>query len=59
MTKPVHLVAFTIIGVLFTVFGFLGEGYLYQASILFGGMYLGNVITDALNYNETKEEDDE
>jgi len=51
--RPIHLIFFTIIGVLFIVFGFTGEGYLHKASILFGGLYLGNVLTEALNYDET------
>jgi len=58
VAKPVHLVAFAIIGVLFIVFGFSGEGYLHKASILFGGLYIGNVLTEALNYDETKEENE-
>jgi hypothetical protein len=52
MTKPIHLIAFTMIGVLFIVFGFSGGGYLHQACILFGGLYIGNVLTEALNYDE-------
>jgi hypothetical protein len=52
IASPVHLVVFTIIGVLFIVFGFSDNGYLNKASILFGGLYIGNVLTEALNYNE-------
>ena len=51
VAKPVHLVAFAIIGVLFIVFGFSDDGYLHKASILFGGLYIGNVLTEALNYD--------
>ena len=56
MTAPIHLIFFTIIAILFIVFGFTHEGYLAQASILFGGLYLGNVLTEALNYDETAKE---
>ena len=58
IAKPIHLVAFAIIGVLFIVFGFSDEGYLHKASILFGGLYIGNVLTEALNYNEREESND-
>jgi len=54
----INLIAFTVFGVLFDVYGFSGEGYLHKACILFGGLYIGNVITDALNYEETKEENE-
>jgi hypothetical protein len=54
--RPIHFIFFTIIGVLFIVFGFTGDGYLHKASILFGGLYIGNVMTEALNYDETTKE---
>lgn len=51
----IFFIFFTIIGVLFIVFGFTDDGYLHKASILFGGLYIGNVLTEALNYDETEE----
>jgi len=54
----INLIAFTVFGVLFAVYGFSGDGYLHKACLLFGGLYIGNVITDALNYDETKEENE-
>lgn len=52
----VNLIAFTVFGVLFTMYGFSGDGYLHKACLLFGGLYIGNVVTDALNYDETKKD---
>lgn len=52
----INLIAFTVFGVLFIVYGFSGDGYLHKACLLFGGLYIGNVITDALNYDETKKD---
>jgi hypothetical protein len=48
----VNLIAFTAFGILFAVFGFSGDGYLHKACLLFGGLYIGNVLTEALNYDE-------
>ena len=49
----IYFMLMTMIACAFIVFGFTGDGYLHKASILFGGVYLGNVITEALNYDET------
>ena len=49
----INLLAFTIIGILFIVFGFTGDGYLHKACLMFGGLYIGNVLTEVLNYDET------
>ena len=53
MTHPIHLIAFTIIACVFIVFGFYGDGYIHKLSLILGGVYLGHILTEALNYDET------
>jgi hypothetical protein len=38
----------------FVGLGIYTEGYLSKIAILAGGLYFGHLITEALNYDETK-----
>jgi hypothetical protein len=38
----------------FIWFGWNGEGILHQLALIFGGLNFGHIITEALNYDETK-----
>ena len=55
MTHPIHLFFFTVFACVFIVFGFTGEGYAHKLSLIVGDLYIGSVLTEALNYDETKE----
>jgi hypothetical protein len=41
----------------FIYFGWDGEGILHKLSLIVGGMYLGHILTEALNYVESDNND--
>ena len=49
----IYFMAMTIIASSFIVFGFTGDGYLHKLALIAGGLYFGNLVTEALNYDET------
>jgi hypothetical protein len=44
----------TAIAITFTLLGWSGEGILHKLALIIGGLYFGHIITEALNYDETK-----
>ena len=53
MTPLLYIIG-TALAIAFTLFGWNGEGILHKASLIIGGVYFGHILTEALNYNETK-----
>jgi hypothetical protein len=52
MTPMLYIIG-TTLSVAFILFGWNHEGYLSQLCLIVGGIYLGHIITEALNYDET------
>jgi hypothetical protein len=51
MTPMLYIIG-TALSVAFILFGWGGEGYIHQASLIVGGLYFGHIITEALNHKE-------
>lgn len=49
----IYFMLMTMIASSFIVFGFTGDGYLHKLALIAGGLYFGNLVTEALNYDET------
>jgi hypothetical protein len=49
-----YFIVMTICACGFVGLGIYTEGYLSKIAILAGGLYFGHLITEALNYDETK-----
>ena len=47
---PILYILGTAMGIGFITFGWGGEGYLSQICLIVGGIYLGHILTEALNY---------
>jgi hypothetical protein len=41
----------------FIAFGWGGEGILHQFCLIIGGLYIGAILAEAFNYNETNKEE--
>ena len=52
----IYFMLMTAVAVAFIAFGFTGNGYLHQLSLIAGGLYFGHLLTEALNYDETTKE---
>ena len=53
---PILYVLGSIMCCVLILFGWMGEGgYIHKASLILGGVYLGYLITEALNYVDTEE----
>lgn len=44
----------TAVAITFTLFGWVGDGIVHKLLLILGGLYFGFIITEALNYDETK-----
>lgn len=44
----------TALAIAFTLFGWDGEGTIHKICLSAGGLYFGFILTEALNYDETK-----
>ena len=53
MTPMLYILG-TALSVAFILFGWDGHSILHQACLIVGGIYLGHILTEALNYDETK-----
>ena len=53
---PLLYILGTALSVAFIMFGWGGEGYLHKASLIVGGLYIGHILTEALNYVEGRDE---
>jgi hypothetical protein len=53
MTPMLYIIG-TAIAITFTLLGWSGEGILHKLALIIGGLYFGHIITEALNYDETK-----
>ena len=51
---PLLYILGTALAIAFTLFGWSGEGILHKLALILGGLYFGHIITEALNYDETK-----
>ena len=51
---PIYYVISTVVACGFIFVGWNEEGHLSQVCLLVGGFFFGALITDALNYDETK-----
>lgn len=47
---PLLYILGTALSVAFIMFGWGGEGYLHYLSLIVGGLYIGHILTEALNY---------
>ena len=47
----IYFMLMTAVAVAFIAFGFTGNGYLHQLSLIAGGLYFGHLLTEALNYD--------
>lgn len=54
MTPFLYITA-TAVAIVFILLGWSGEGIIFKLCLIIGGLYLGHILTEALNYNETKE----
>jgi hypothetical protein len=52
--NPFYYIGSAVIACGFIFVGWGGEGYLSNICLIIGGFGFGALITDALNYNETK-----
>lgn len=51
MTPILYIIA-TAIAIFFILLGWSSEGIIFKLSLIIGGLYLGFLITEALNYKE-------
>lgn len=54
MTPFLYIIA-TAIAIVFILLGWSGEGIIFKLCLILGGLYFGYILTEALNYDETKE----
>lgn len=47
---PLLYILGTALSVAFIMFGWEGEGIIHKASLIVGGLYIGHILTEALNY---------
>jgi hypothetical protein len=50
---PLLYILGTTLSIAFILFGWNTEGYLSQLCLIVGGIYIGHILTEALNYDET------
>lgn len=53
MTPPIYILG-SLLSCAFIVFGWDGDTRLHQICLIIGGFYFGFILTEALNYDETK-----
>jgi hypothetical protein len=51
---PLLYILGTAFALAFTLFGWSGDGIVYKLALIIGGLYFGFILTEALNYDETK-----
>lgn len=50
----IYFMAMTALACAFIALGLFGEGYLHKFALLVGGIGVGHLLTEALNYDERK-----
>ena len=50
----IYFMLMTAVAVAFIVFGFYADGHIARCALIVGGLYFGHLVTEALNYDETK-----
>ena len=49
-----YFMATTALACAFVALGLFGDGYLHKFALLVGGVCIGHLLTEALNYDEEK-----
>ena len=54
--SPIFYILGTIVAVFFILLGWDGEGIIHKVWLILGGLYIGHILTEALNYVEGRDE---
>jgi hypothetical protein len=55
--SPIFYIFSTTLAIVCILFGWSGEGILYKLILIWGGVQLGHILTEALNYVEGRGEE--
>lgn len=57
--SPFFYILGTTLAIVFILFGWDGEGILHKLALIAGGFYFGHILTEALNYVENDNHNEE